>query len=65
MKAIVNRINWNTNEMKKINEKIMKIEEKIQNYQEINKKYELWIGKEEEESELLTNMLNFLISDRK
>ena len=65
MKNIINKINWNTNEIQKINEKIVKIEEKIKNYEENNKKYELWIGKEEEESELLINMLNFLNINRK
>ena len=65
MKSIYDRINSDTKEIQKINEKIVKIDEKIKIHEEFNKKYELWIEKEEEESEFLINMINFLNSYRK
>ena len=65
MKSIYDKINSDTKEIQKINEKILKIEEKIKIHEEFNKKYELWIEKEEEESEFLINMINFLNSYRK
>jgi hypothetical protein len=65
MKSIYDRINSDTREIQKINEKIVKIDEKIKIHEELNKKYELWIEKEEEESEFLINMINFLNSYRK
>ena len=65
IKNIYDKINSKTKEIQKINEKINKIEDKIKSHEEFNKKYELWIEKEEEESVFLTNMLNFLNSNRK
>jgi flagellar motility protein MotE (MotC chaperone) len=65
IKNICDKINRNTNEIQKMNEKIINLEEKIKIQEEYNKKYELWIEKEEEESELLINMLNFLNNQRK
>ena len=65
IKNICDKINRNTNEIQKMNEKIINLEEKIKTQEEYNKKYELWIEKEEEESELLINMLNFLNNQRK
>jgi hypothetical protein len=65
IKNICDKINRNTNEIQKMNEKIIYLEEKIKIQEEYNKKYELWIEKEEEESELLINMLNFLNNQRK
>ena len=65
MKNICDKINANTNEIQKLNERIIKIDEKIKIQEEYNKKYELWIEKEEEEAELLINMLNFLNNQRK
>ena len=65
MKNICDKINNNSNEIQKLNEKIIKIEEKIKIHEEYNKKYELWIEKEEEESQLLINMINFLNNSRK
>ena len=65
IKNIYDKINSKTKEIQKINEKINKIDDKIKSHEEFNKKYELWIEKEEEESVFLTNMLNFLNSNRK
>ena len=65
MKNICDKINNNSNEIQKLNEKIIKIEEKIRIHEEYNKKYELWIEKEEEETQLLINMINFLNNSRK
>ena len=53
IKNVFDKININSNEIQKINKKILNFEEKIKIQEETNKKYELWIEKEEEESELL------------
>ena len=60
MKYIYDKIIYNNQEIKKLNEKIVELDKNIKTYQEYNKKYELWIEKEESESEILINMLNFL-----
>ena len=62
MKHIYNKINIKTDEIQKINEKIIAIDEKIKNYEECCKKYQIWIEKEEKENEDLMNMINFLNS---
>ena len=46
--------------IKVINEKIKDLDNNIQKCEEINKKYLLWIEKEENESEILMNLLNYL-----
>ena len=65
MKSFYEYIDSTTKEIEKINERINKIDSKIKNYEECNKKYELLIEKEEEESEILVNMLNFLNESKK
>jgi hypothetical protein len=62
MKLIYDKINNKNDEIQKINEKIITIDEKIKNYEECCKKYQIWIEKEEKESEDLMNMINFLNS---
>ena len=65
MKKVRDKINQNAKEIQKVNEKINKLDEKIKEYENCNKQYDIWIEKEEEESEMLINMLNFLNSNRK
>ena len=60
MKKIRDKINQNAKEIQKTNEKINKLDEQIKEYQNFNKQYEEWIEKEEEESEMLINMINYL-----
>ena len=65
MKKIRDKINKNAKEIQKVNEKINKLDEQFKEYENCNKQYDLWIEKEEEESEMLINMLNFLNSNGK
>ena len=60
MKKIRDKINQNAKEIQKTNEKINKLDEQIKGYKNFNKQYEEWIEKEEEESEMLINMINYL-----
>ena len=63
-KNINDKINKNNIEINKINDKINEMDKKIQTMDETNKRYLLWIEKEEEESEILINMLNFLSNNK-
>ena len=65
MKNIWDKINYNSKEIKRINSKIEELDKNIQKYQEYNKKYQLWIEKEESESEILMNLLNYLNNNMK
>ena len=65
MKKIRDKINQNAKEIQRVNEKINNLDEQIKEYENCNKQYDMWIEKEEEESEMLINMLNFLNSNRK
>ena len=60
MKNIWDKINYKSKEIKIINEKIKELDNNIQKCEEINKKYQLWIEKEENENEILMNLLNYL-----
>ena len=61
-KHIYDKINNKTDEIQKINEKIITIDEQTKNYEECCKKYQILIEKEEKESDDLMNMINFLNS---
>jgi len=63
-KNINDKINNKNIEINKINDKINEIDKKIKTMDEINKRYLLWIEKEEEESEILINMINFLSNNK-
>ena len=63
-KNINDKINKNNIEINKINEKINEMDKKILSMDETNKRYLLWIEKEEEESEILINMINFLSNNK-
>ena len=65
MKKIKDKINQSAKDIQKTNEKINKLDEQIKEYENCSKQYEMWIEKEEEESEILINMINFLNSNRK
>ena len=65
IKKIKDKINQNAKDIQKTNEKINKLDEQIKEYENCSKQYEMWIEKEEEESEILINMINFLNSNRK
>ena len=65
MKKIKDKINQNAKEIQRVNEKINKLDEQFKEYENCNKQYDIWIEKEEEESEMLINMLNFLNSNGK
>ena len=65
MKKIKDKINQNAKEIQRVNEKINKLDEQYKEYENCNKQYDIWIEKEEEESEMLINMLNFLNSNGK
>jgi len=60
MLNICHKINSCTSEIQKINERLKKVDSKMKDYEKINKQYETWIEKEEEESIMLEEMLNFL-----
>ena len=60
MKKLRDKINQNAKEIQQTNERINKLDEQIKEYENFNKQYDMWIEKEEEESEMLINMLNFL-----
>lgn len=62
MKSIHDKINNYDHEIRKFKETINKIDDKMKIYEECNKKYQLWIEKEEMESEILINFINFLNS---
>ena len=63
-KGIYEKIDKKEKEIKKLNEKINQLSSKIHSFQEENKKYEIWIEKEESEGELLRHMLNFLTKNK-
>ena len=63
-KNINDKINNKNIEINKINDKINEMDKKIQTMNEINKKYLLCIEKEEEETEILINMMNFIINNK-
>ena len=65
MKNIWDKINYNSAEIKNINGKITELDINVQKYEEFNKKYLLWIEKEENESEILMNLLNYLNNNMK
>ena len=65
MKKIRDKINQNAKEIQQTNERINKLDEQIKEYEMFNKQYDDWIEKEEEESEMLINMLNFLNNNGK
>ena len=65
MKIVCDKIKNNSFEIQKLNEEIMKIDYKIKDCEKYNKKYELLIEKEEEESDVLIKMINFLNNTKK
>ena len=65
MKSIHDKIKNYDHDILKYKETINKIDDKMKIYEDYNKKYQLWIEKEEMESEVLINFINFLNSSRK
>ena len=65
IKSIHDKIKNYDHDIQKYKETINKIDDKIKIYEDYNKKYQLWIEKEEMESIDLINFINFLNSSRK
>ena len=64
MKSIHDKINNYDHDILKYKETINKIDDKMKIYEDYNKKYQLWIEKEEMETEVLINFINFLNSSK-
>ena len=64
LKSIHDKINNYDHDILKYKETINKIDDKMKIYEDYNKKYQLWIEKEEMETEVLINFINFLNSSK-
>ena len=64
MKHISEKINFNIKEIKRMNEKIVDLDKKTKEIEEYDKKYQLWIEKENTENEILLNVLNYIYNQK-
>ena len=64
MKNISEKIKFNIKEIERVNDKIVDLDKKIKEIEEYDKKYELWIEKENTENEILLNVLNYIYSQK-